>query len=224
MKSSRIFNVLVAVALLVSANLARAAPTPVIQVNGQGGWSCGTGTGGFEPSNCEPEFIEPSAIHFTYKLNGADTDPDPAYGLFRNVITEFTMVVEQLTRPALEFSLANSDSEIHLDGSSSFMNIVVWLREKNNAIPVSLASFGFYVQSFIDPNATPDVDNFWSLSPVAFAANVGNVGETDYMYAYTVSQEMLEVPLPGTLWLLVAGIMALPGLRRRSRSGQLRGL
>jgi hypothetical protein len=199
-------------ALLIWINPAQAS---LIQVSGQLGWSCGTGSGGFEPG-CAPD-VERGTFSFAYDTSVIDSDSRIGYGLFLDAFRSFTMTVEQTTRPDLLFTLTGGENAITrgLSGDADWLRITVALAEVSSAVSASSFTFNFLVccRGVGFPDETPTIENYWSRSPYGLVAYGTGVGETDWLYNATLRAAV--IPEPSAPLLLTIGLLALMSTRRR---------
>lgn len=193
--------------LAVVAVQSWAGPVSLIELRGQVGFSCGSGSGGFEHQCFGGENIEMGPFSLMYDPSIPDTDPRPDKGLFEGAIKSFTMTVSQLNRPDLVFSLVGQgDFERSISPFSE--NWLFWrmtLAEQNNVIAPSEFLFGMFNQAAGDPNTMPGID-YWSSVAAAGVTGAG-VSETDWLQSpsITVHTDPGLLPAPPSLWLLLIG-------------------
>lgn len=194
-----------------------------ILVSGNVGWSCGTGTGGFEPL-CNPD-VERGYFELLYDDSAVDSDPAYETGLFDSSVLSFRMIVEQSTRPNLEFELASGPTQISsrvLGGSDLSVSFRFLMSEASALFPVSEVSLGFVSVSFLsrggDPSLAPTLA-FWD-NAYGHGANVRpldgsfrTVGETDWAPRPIAS----PAPEPETLAMALLGLTMVGGAVLRSR-------
>lgn len=201
--------------LLLAMLVATSAQASLISVTANSGWSCGTGTGGFEPG-CSPN-VEFGMMNFVYDTSVLDSDPDPLSGVYLGALVAFTMTVEQQTRPDLFFTLAPGPNELRVP---SFAEKWVRLRfvatEQSGAYGDSsdmLFSLGFYHAGIFADDSLPGA-SYWE-GATALVGDVAGVNETDFAW----NIRAVEIPVPGTLALICIG---LPLLARRRKAAGIR--
>lgn len=195
----------------------------LVTVSAPVGWSCGTGTGGFE-AGCNPN-VEQGTFGFTYDLSVADSDPDPTRGVFQGAITSFYMTVQQKTRPDLLFTLAGANS-ITLGSPGGDLGFRLDLAAFDQSGSMGTASIWLNVYRVSYLMSHPDGLNylpgasFWS-GAVAFVGNVSgagyNVNETDWGVAFDASGAEQRAPEPGTVGLMLLGLGAVAFTARRCK-------
>jgi hypothetical protein len=84
-----------ALALITSLTFTVSAQAGLINLTVPVGWSCATGTGGFEPT-CDPA-VETGWMSLTYLTDVADSDTFTT-GRFENAIVDFSMTVAEFPR------------------------------------------------------------------------------------------------------------------------------
>lgn len=185
-----------------------AYPVELIRLTGAVGWSCGTGTGGFE-SGCQPN-VEQGRFDLIYDPLIPDSDSRNEVGLFRGAITYFTMTVSQTTRPDLLFSLVGR-GDIYRGFTSAGGEGMSWhitLSEDRNTFPISLFTFGMYFSGWAENvNEVPTTENLWQRQVTGLVASGAGVSETDWLYpgSLVASSIARPVPIPSTLWLCLVG-------------------
>lgn len=202
--------------LSVAAAQSAAGPMELVELTGQVGFSCGTGTGGFEGHCRSGENIESGPFRLVYDPLIPDTDHGANSGLFRGAIRSFVMTVSQINRPALHFSLVGrGDLHRHFTGGLDFVTWRMALEEENGIVGPSMFSFQLYQLTWGDPNRMPTID-FWPVA-TGLVADGGGVGETDWLYSGRITAQSVPrpVPAPPSLWLLLIGGAAALLQRRR---------
>jgi hypothetical protein len=210
------------VILALAAAQSWAGPMGLIKLTGQVGFSCGTGTGGFEQYCPTGDHVERGTFSLIYDPSIPDTDPGANSGLFQGAITSFVMTVSQVNRPELRFSLVGRGDfhrQFGVDGTGpDWMSWNMMLDEENGAVERSLFSFGMFPQTWDDPNGMPSTD-FWSAVTGLGAGGAG-VHETDWLYGGSLRTEIVPnpVPVPGSPWLMLigAGGVLVQRMRRRN--------
>lgn len=134
----RIMGSLAVAAVLAAGSLG--AQASLVVVTAPVGWSCGTGTGGFEPG-CTPD-VERGTLNFTYELSTPDSDPDPLRGAFQGAITSFSMTVKQQTRPDLNFVLAGSGFIFTQSEFDFSMHLSVYVIDVSGALGAGSLNLG----------------------------------------------------------------------------------
>lgn len=215
----------IAAAAFLFASGAHAA---LISVTADVGWSCGTGTGGFE-SGCTPQ-VEWGKMNLVYNTSVSDSDASSTHGAYSGAIVAFTMTVEQQSRPDLFFTLA--------PGPNAFE---VWTGNGDKAFSISLTAqdqsgaygyVGFRLNGYRTGLLLPD-DLIYSTSDWAKAigyvasAYTGPpaadwVSETDWSTGF---RAVTLVSTADTLALLLGGAVPLfAGALVRRRVAGDRGL
>lgn len=209
------------VILALAAAHSWAGPMGLVKLTGQVGFSCFTGTGGFEQNCSASEHVERGSFSLVYDPSIRDTDPGSSSGLFRGAIKSFTMTVSQVNRPDLSFSLVESGDfyrDFDADGwGSDWLRWNMMLDEEHGVVGRSLFSFGMYQQAWGNPNEMPSID-FWS-GVTGFVGGGAGVNETDWLNS-SLDVEIIPnpVPAPGSLWLMLigAGGVLVQRLRRQN--------
>lgn len=198
-----------------------ANPTDLIEVTGLTGWSCGTGTGGFEGRCGHGENVEKGPFDLIYDPLIPDSDDRDTVGVFRGAITQFTMTVRQSARPDLLFTLVGR-GDILLGYASDGAEAMTWrmtLSEANNAFAPSAFYFNMYFSGWPgDVNQSPNIENLWYRNVTGYVAGGGGVSETDWLYSGSLIVTAIPrpMPVPGTPWLCLTALAAL-GIRRLRR-------
>lgn len=201
------FHLVAGLVLAIAAAQSWAAPISLIELRGQVGFSCGSGSGGFEQQCSGGENIEMGPFSLLYDPSVSDTDPSPDKGLFEGAIRAFTMTVSQLKRPALVFSLVGS-GDFERSVSPSNEDRLFWrmtLAEQNNVVAPSEFVFRLLNQTAGDPNTMPSID-YWSTVAADGVTGAG-VAEIDWLQStsITVDTDPGLLPTPSSLWLLMIG-------------------
>lgn len=198
-----------------------------ISVSADVGWSCGTGTGGFE-AGC---ITERGRLEFTYEDSVLDTNPDPNAGTFEGAIVSFRMLVNQELRPDLRFALVPGPSRITTTalGAGDLYATFSWLgTEASGLFPASSFSFSVYNVSNLSHeggslSAVPSLA-FWQ-GATAYGASVAplngtaTVGETDWGQSFVASAAPEASSLAmAALGLLIVGAATPAGRRRTAPS------
>jgi hypothetical protein len=195
--------------------LAASAHAALIEVSGRSDWSCGTGTGGFEPG-CSPD-VETGVFSFTYDADAVDEDPAILRAVYSNIIRSFTMTVEQESRPDLLFTLASPVNSLRSGVSQSgetYVTFSVTLAESNNVVGTSAFTFNTYRNGVpIVPSVLPTPDNYWPRNIIGFVGSGAGVTETDWLHPGSITSRV--IPEPAAPLLLAAGLLALISVRRR---------
>lgn len=205
----------------IAATQSSAGYMDSVWVSGEVGFSCGTGTGGFEKYCSDGENIERGHFSLTYELSVRDSDSSVEGGLFRGAITSFEMGVSQINRPYLYFSLVGY-GDIYRSG-----NDWIWWRmtlaEANNVFEPSRFSFGLVQTQLANPNELPTSD-FWLHNVIGLLGEGAGVSETDWLYPGSLHSGTIPGPVaisvPGSFWLMLVGLAgaALQRVRRRRRT------
>lgn len=201
--TSLLFRTMSGLILAVAAAHSWAGPIGLVQVTGEVGFSCTTGTGGFE-KYCEDHHIETGMLSLIYDPIIPDSDHSEHHGLFRGTIRSFEMTVSQVNRPDLSFSLAGR-GDIYRGWDGDWFTWTMTLKEANDVFAPSLFSFGMYLQGAGNPNEMPAAD-IWPLV-TAFGGGGAGVNETDWLYSGNLSASTIPrpVPAPPSIWLLLIG-------------------
>lgn len=190
--------------LAVAATQSWAGAVSIVGLSGEVGFSCGTGTGGFEQHCSEGENVERGGFHLEYAPLTRDMDSSDSIGFFKGAISSFSMTVSQINRPSLTFSLVGR-GDIYRGGM--WPEWVTWsmiLKEENHVVKPSRFSFNMYGKFWEDPNDMPTAD-FWS-TVTGFVAEGAGVSETDWLNGgLNVYGNPRPIPVPGSLWLLFIG-------------------
>ena len=195
----------------------------LVSVSAPVGWSCGTGTGGFE-AGCNPN-VEQGTFGFTYDLSVADSDPDPTRGLFQGAITSFHMTVQQETRPDLQFTLAGANSiTLGSPGGDLGFSLNLAAFDQSGSLGTATIRLNVYRVSYLMSH--PDGLNhlpgasFWS-GATAFVGNVSgagyNVNETDWGVSFSANGAERRIPEPATGVLMLVGLAAVAFAPRRRK-------
>lgn len=209
MKSLLIRN-LSALILALSTAQSWARPIDLIELTGQVGFSCYTGTGGFENYCSKGENVEKGNFRLVYDPLIPDTDHKMNAGLFRGTIRSFEMTVSQVNRADLAFSLVGRGNFSRGSSDPDWLTWSMILKEESDVIKTSSFSFGMYNWSAShNPNEMPTID-FWSPTLVGFGGGGAGVNETDWLNS-TISARTIPrpIPVPSSLWLLLIGAGAL---------------
>lgn len=198
------FRILNGLILTIAATQSWAGPVSLVQVTGEVGFSCTTGTGGFE-QYCVDHHIETGTLSLVYDSSIPDSDHSEHSGLFRGTIRSFEMTVSQVNRPALSFSLVGR-GDIHRDGlNGDWFGWSMILKEENGVVEPSLFWFGMYQPWPGNPNEMPSADVWPEV--IAFGGGGAGVNETDWLYSgnLRVSSMPTPIPAPPSIWLLLIG-------------------
>ena len=169
------------------------ARADIVLVTAQVGWSCGTGTGGFEPG-CSPD-LEQGQLTMTYDSAAIDTDAAPGQGTFVNPLYSFRMTVEQTARPDLVFTLAGSSRlGFGSDGFGSKLTLHVDVVDESGAL-----GRGSFILDVVSPDDLLDHDQMPQVPFWQFARGIGGSGygvqETDWApgFAATAVTEPISI-------------------------------
>lgn len=184
-----------------------AGPIDLVEIRGLVGFSCSSGSGGFE-QDCVNDNIEIGPFSLIYDPSVPDTDSSQDRGLFQDAIRSFSMTVSQKYRPDLVFSLVGY-GDFHRLRTAQLEGWLYWdmiLSEKNNVLPPSRFSFGWWEPVMPgDPNEMPTTDFWFTRTP--FGGGTTGVGETDWLYGgLSVHTVPRPLPAPPSLWLLLIGV------------------
>ena len=210
--------------LAVAAAHSWANPVGLVELSGLAGFSCASGTGGFEKDCANGDNIEFGPFNLIYDPSVPDTDPNQDRGFFKNAIRSFSMTLSQNHRPDLVFSLVGQGDFIRSINSQNEARLT-WamvLKEKNNVIPHSLFTFGWQDPLIRNPNEMPGTD-FWFTS-IPLDAGTTGVSESDWVYSsgsLSVRTVPRPLPAPPSSWLLVIGAAGALFQRWRSRDSRL---
>lgn len=205
----------IAAAAFLFASSAHAA---LISVTADIGWSCGTGTGGFEPG-CSPD-VERGMMNFVYNTSISDSDASPATGVYSGAIVAFTMTVEQQTRPDLFFTLAPGPNSFNVSTASGDKGFSISLTAQEHSGAYGLVDFifnGYAVGPSLWPHDSIPAASYWERATAYVAWAVEGPTETDWGINF---RAVTLVPVTGTLALLFGGALPLLAgglLRRRAR-------
>lgn len=205
-RESSFFRSVSAVILAVSATQSWARPIDLIELTGQVGFSCSTGTGGFENYCFKGENVERGAFRLVYDPLIPDTDRSTNTGLFRGTIRSFEMTVSQVNRADLAFSLVGQGNFYRGSLDPDWVTWSMILKEENDVIETSWFSFGMYNHSAgHNPNEMPNID-FWSHPLVGLVGGGAGVNETDWLSSPISARTIPRpIPVPSSLWLLLIG-------------------
>lgn len=185
---------------------ASSAQAALISVTADVGWSCGTGSGGFEPG-CSPN-VERGMMNFVYNTSIADSDASPATGVYGGAIVAFTMTVEQQTRPDLFFTLAPGPNafNVYTAAGDKGFSVVLTAQEHSGAYGYVDFQFNGYAVGLPLDDLIPS-RSYWDRAGAYVAwASVDNVSETDWGINF---RAVTLVPTSGTLALLLGGAISL---------------
>lgn len=213
-----LFRAITGLIILGAAAQCSAGRMDTVWITGEVGFSCGTGTGGFEKYCSDGENIERGSFSLTYELSGRDSDLSEDRGFFRSAIKSFEMTVSQINRPHLYFSLVG-----HGDLQRSGNDWVWWqmkLAEENGVVAPSSFMFGLYQLQLSNPNELPTSD-FWSRGVVGLLGGGAGVSETDWLYPDSLRAGTVPgpvaIPESGSLWLMLIGLAGAAVQRRSAR-------
>lgn len=187
--------------------IASSAQAALISVTADVGWSCATGTGGFEPG-CIPD-VERGMVNFVYNTSIPDSDPSSTNGAYSGAIVAFAMTIEQQSRPDLFFTLAPGANSMTTSFSSlgdKYVTMSLTASDQSGAY----GNVGFLLRADI-PRGAPPYDSIpladaWSTAGARAGSAVGIANETDWGINF---RAVTLVPTSNTLALLLAGAIAL---------------